>query len=189
MTAAAPSAATPRQTGGALHGYAPSSALQARLHRMPPAETPSLTPASLQGGPSSGWPVPPTPPVPSGGERRNGVVPPPGVGVSRMPTPHPSPSELPVPSQLQAAAAAAAAAAAVGAQGKDGRIGDEGDLVLDQLVSGLLATPCIRRRLDQLYGSAPRALSVGQGLDELATAGTSAPVTPGMPQASFPNVL
>ena len=30
-----------------------------------------------------------------------------------------------------------------------------GDLVLDQLVSGLLATPCIRRRLDQLYGKAP----------------------------------
>ena len=28
----------------------------------------------------------------------------------------------------------------------------QGDLVLDQLVTGLLATPCIRRRLDQLYG-------------------------------------
>ena len=30
----------------------------------------------------------------------------------------------------------------------------EADVVLDQLVSGLLATPCIRRRLDQLYGRA-----------------------------------
>ena len=30
--------------------------------------------------------------------------------------------------------------------------GDAGDVVLDQLVTGLLATPCIRRRLDQLYG-------------------------------------
>ena len=47
-----------------------------------------------------------------------------------------------------------------------------GDVVLDQLVSGLLATPCIRRRLDRLYGKAAqpggRSLSVGSRLDQLS---------------------
>ena len=41
----------------------------------------------------------------------------------------------------------------------------EGDFVLDQLVSGLLATPCIRRRLDQHYKSELQV--VKEGLPEL----------------------
>ena len=41
----------------------------------------------------------------------------------------------------------------------------EGDFVLDQLVSGLLATPCIRRRLDQHYKSELQVIK--EGLPEL----------------------
>ena len=41
----------------------------------------------------------------------------------------------------------------------------EGDFVLDQLVSGLLATPCIRRRLDQRYKSELQVIK--EGLPEL----------------------
>ena len=66
-----------------------------------------------------------------------------------------------------------AAASAIGASADwlaaaDGGDGAEGTVVLDQFVSGLLATPCIRKRLDRLYGKAPaRSLSAGSRLDTL----------------------
>jgi hypothetical protein len=48
-------------------------------------------------------------------------------------------------------------------------------LALDQFVTGLLATPCIRRRLDKLYGNAPRrSLSEDGRLDLLSHAATPA---------------
>jgi len=78
----------------------------------------------------------------------------------------------------------------------------EGDVVLDQFVTGLLATPCIRRRLDKLYGKAPaRSLSEGSQLDllpseltsqitsqmmasQMASLVSSAAPTPAMPHAA-----
>ena len=60
----------------------------------------------------------------------------------------------------------------------DGREGEEGDVVLDQFISGLLATPCIRKRLDRLYGQAPtRSLSAGSRLDSLASSCMDSPTT------------
>ena len=94
---------------------------------------------------------------------------------------HPSPSELPLPSQLKHVPSASHLGAAAemradahlsglnsligaAAEGAPSLVGSEGegDVVLDQLVSGLLATPCIRRRLDQLYGRAPPSQFVSQ---------------------------
>ena len=48
-----------------------------------------------------------------------------------------------------------------------------GDLVLDQLVSGLLATPCIRKRLDQLYGRAPSRSSSQINVAQLDNTGVN----------------
>ncbi|KAL1528163.1 hypothetical protein AB1Y20_009524 [Prymnesium parvum] len=70
------------------------------------------------------------------------------------PMPYPSPSALPVPSQLTSTLIRNSSIAQRASNGPS-LSDDGGDLVLDQLVSGLLATPCIRRRLDQLYGKAP----------------------------------
>ncbi|KAL3917513.1 MAG: hypothetical protein SGPRY_006375 [Prymnesium sp.] len=67
---------------------------------------------------------------------------------------HPSPSELPPPSQLTSRLLRTSSLATHAAGVNSLNEGD-GDLVLDQLVSGLLATPCIRRRLDELYGKSP----------------------------------
>ena len=74
-----------------------------------------------------------------------------------------------------AAAAGAREAAPAAAENNPGELlerlkggGDgapEGDFVLDQLVSGLLATPCIRRRLDQHYKSELQVIK--EGLPEL----------------------
>ena len=94
---------------------------------------------------------------------------------------HPSPSELPhPPSHLRHPDAVPYSAVAMTQHAlelsqEEGEEGGDGDVVLDQLVSGLLATPCIRRRLDRLYGKGPgRSYSAGSRLDLLSQPGSRA---------------
>ena len=114
-------------------------------------------------------------------------------GLSLEPTPHPSPSALPRPSSSLMASQGAALMVPPGNEElrvmqhaqhalQVGEMGGEGggDVVLDQLVSGLLATPCIRKRLDRLYGKAAQPhRAISQPSSRAGSVAGSGPSSPG----------